>query len=386
MDEQKENFEISKTIKDNIKNFELFTSYTDKNTLDIFEISSPYEFLLSQYMEKGGTGELSNIFSLDGNSLLSLAGTSINFKELLFSSKNGFVYQPDFDSLSNDTKEKIKSGIFKIGESKKIEGNLRAVIVDSTNSNQRVEDLTLKEVVVDKNIARTLTDLAVQAQLKQIYEIVVDIQEIQEYQLHWDRNNSILAPFFTARTKILEFKKSDDLNRKIQLLEAASDSMEQAVSAIKADLISNKNHIKKILKKPMYRYSTFERHANFILSDINLLLKIVGMQTYIDLTLDNEEVANNRLEAVKYIFELYSSRNIGETGNIISNTFERLPFINNIIPDVKKIELPSLLETIHDNYRYTIENKDSWLNINDEMKEGKQFSLLSKGALDHEEE
>lgn len=386
MDEQKETFEISKTIKNNIENFELFNSHVDKYTQDIFEISSPYEFLLPQYMEKKGTGERSKIFSLDGNSLLNLAGTSINLKELLFSSKNGFVYQPDFDSLSNDTKEKIKTGIFKIGESKKIEGNLRAVIVDSTNSNQRVEDLTLKEVVVDKNIACTLTDLAIQAQLKQIYEIVVDIQETQEYQLHWDRNNSILAPFFTARTKILEFKKSGDLNRKIQLLEAASDSMEQAVSAIKADLISNKDHIKKILKKPMYRYSTFERHANFILSDINLLLKIVGIQTYIDLTLDNKEVANDRLEAVKYIFELYSSRNIGETGNIISNTLERLPFINNAIPDVKKVELPSLLEIIHDNYRYTSENKDSWLNINDEMREGKQFSLLSEGDLDHEEE
>lgn len=386
MDEQKETFEISKTIKNNIENFGLFNSHVDKYTQDIFEISSPYEFLLSQYMEKGGTRELKNIFSLDGNSLLNLAGTSANLKELLFSSKNGFVYQPDFDSLSNDTKEKIKSGIFKIGDSKKIEGNMRAVIVDSTNSNQRVEDLTLKEVVADKNIARALTDLAVQAQLKQIYEILVDIQETQEYQLHWDRNNSILAPFFTARTKILEFKMSDDLNRKIQLLEAASDSMEQAVSAIKADLISNKDHIKKILKKPTYRYSTFERHANFILSDINLLLKIVGIQTYIDLTLDNEEVANDRLEAVKYIFELYSSRNIGETGNIISNTLERLPFINNIIPDVKKIELPSILEIIHDNYRYTSENKDSWLNINDEMKEGKQFSLLSEGDLDHEEE
>ncbi|EOS8055026.1 hypothetical protein DSH59_RS05820 [Enterococcus hirae] len=385
MDEQKETFEISKTVKNNIENFELFNSYVDKYTQDIFEMSSPYEFLLPQYMEKRGTGELSNIFSLDGNSLLNLAGTSINLKELLFSSKNGFVYQPDFDSLSNDTKEKIKSGIFKIGESKKIEGNLRAVIVDSTNSNKRVEDLTLKEVVVDKNIARTLTDLAVQAQLKQIYEIVVDIQETQEYQLHWDRNNSILAPFFTARTKILEFKKSGNLNRKIQLLEAASDSMEQAVSAIKADLISNKDHIKKILKKPMYRYSTFERHANFILSDINLLLKIVGIQTYIDLTLDNEEVANDRLEAVKYIFELYSSRNIGATGNIISNTLERLPFINNVIPDVKKVELPSLLEIIHDNYRYTSENKDSWLNINDEMKEGNQFSLLSEGGPEYEE-
>jgi hypothetical protein len=386
VDEQKETFEISKTIKNNIGNFELFNSHVDKYTQDIFEISSPYEFLLPQHMEKKGTGELSKIFSLDGNSLLNLAGTAINLKELLFSSKNGFVYQPDFDSLSNDTKEKIKSGIFKIGDSKKIEGNMRAVIVDTTNSNQRVEDLTLKEVAVEKSNSRRLPDLAVQAQLKQIYEIVVDIQETQEYQLHWDRNNSILPSFFTARTKILEFKESDDLNRKIQLLEAASDSMEHAVSAIKSDLISNKDHIKKILKKPMYRYSTFERHANFILSDMNLLLKIVGMQTYIDLTLDNEGVAKKRLESVKYIFELYSNRSIGKTENIVLNTLERLSFINKIIPDAKKIELPSLLELIHDNYRYTSENKDSWLNINDEMKEGKQFSLLSEGKLDYEKE
>lgn len=385
MDEQKETFEISKTIKDNMKNFELFTSYTDKNTLDIFEISSPYEFLLPHYIEKAGAGERSDIFSLDGNSLLNLAGTSINLKELLFSSKNGFVYKPDFDSLSNDTKEKIKSGIFKIGDSKKIEGNMRAVIVDTTNSNQRVEDLTLKEVAVEKSNSRRLTDLAIQAQLKQIYEIVLDIRETQEYQVYWDRNDSILPSFFTARTQIIEFQNTDDLNRKIQLLYEASHSLEESVSAIKADLISNKDQIQKILKKPMYKYSTFERHANFILSDINLLLKIVGFQTYIDLTLDNEEVAKNRLESVKYIFELYSNRSIDEMENVVLNTLERLPFINNIIPNAKKIELPSLLELIHDNYRYTSENKDSWLNINDEMKEGNQFSLLSERGSEYEE-
>lgn len=52
MDEQKETFEISKTIKNNIENFELFNSHVDKYTQDIFEISSPYEFLLPQHMKK----------------------------------------------------------------------------------------------------------------------------------------------------------------------------------------------------------------------------------------------------------------------------------------------------------------------------------------------
>ncbi|WP_233487788.1 hypothetical protein [Aerococcus sp. 1KP-2016] len=336
-------------------------------------------------MEQVEDGKLNQFFSLDGNNLLDLVSTSLNLKDLLFSNKNGFVYQLDFDSLSIDTKEKLKSGIYKIGNSKKIEGNMRAVIVDTTNSNRRVEDITLKEVVVDNNTARTLTDLAVQSQLKQIYEIVVDIHETQEYQLRWDRNNSILPPFFTARTQIIEFHNIDDLNRKNHLLYDASHSLEQSVNAIKADLISNKDQIEKILKTPMYKYSTFKRHANFILSDMNLLLKIVGMQTYIDLTLNNKKMATERLESVKYIFELYSSRTINETGNIVLNKLERLPFISTLVPNAKKVEIPSLLETIHDNYRYNSENKDSWLNINNEMKEGNQFYLLSEGESKYEE-
>lgn len=207
VNEKKKTYEISKTAKNNMENFQLFTTHTDKYTQNIFEISDPYEFLLPQYMEQVGSGELSRLFILNGNNLRSLLSTSINLKELLFSNGEGFIYQLDFGSLSNDTKEKIESGIYKIGNSKKIEGNMRAVIVDTTNSNQRVEDLTLKEVSVDKNIARSLTDLAIQVQLKQIYEILSDIQETQDYQLHWDRNNSILVPFFTARTQVIEFQK-----------------------------------------------------------------------------------------------------------------------------------------------------------------------------------
>ncbi|EGO8088240.1 hypothetical protein [Enterococcus faecalis] len=384
VNEKKKTYEISKTAKNNMENFQLFTTHTDKYTQNIFEISDPYEFLLPQYMEQVGSGELSRLFILNGNNLRSLLSTSINLKELLFSNGEGFIYQLDFGSLSNDTKEKIESGIYKIGNSKKIEGNMRAVIVDTTNSNQRVEDLTLKEVSVDKNIARSLTDLAIQVQLKQIYEILSDIQETQDYQLHWDRNNSILVPFFTARTQVIEFQKTDDLNRKTQLLHDASCSMEQTVSAIKADLISNKEQIEKMVKKPVHRYKTFERHANFILSDINLLLKIVGMQAYMDLALDNESMAAERFESLKHIFELYSSRTIGETGNSVLITLEHLPFINNLISDSERIVLPSMLEIIHDNYRYSSGNKDLWLNINDEIQEGIQLSLLSEGELDYE--
>ena len=211
VDEKEKNVEISETVKNNIENFQLFTLSNDKHTQNIFEISNPYEFLLPQYLEQAESGNLSKLFSLDGLNLLKIVSPSINLKELFLSDKTGFIYQPDFESLSRDTKEKIKTGIYKIGNSKKVEGNMRAVIVDATNSNQRVEDLTFKEVAINKGVSGSLSDLAVQAQLKQIYEIVLDIQGTQEYQINWDRNNSILPSFFTARTEMSASSRIEQL-------------------------------------------------------------------------------------------------------------------------------------------------------------------------------
>ncbi|MDT2677411.1 hypothetical protein P7D92_10645 [Enterococcus dongliensis] len=384
MNEEEKSYEVSESVKSNIGNFQLFTSHTDKVALNIFEISDPYEFLLPKYMDNRKFTRLSQLFNLDGTSLINLMATGTNLKNLIFNSKKGFVYQPDFDSLSIETKEGLKSGILKISQSKKVDGNMRAVIVDTRNSNQRVEDLTLKEFRAESDITRNLTDLAVQAQLKQIYEILLDIQETQEYQLQWDRNNSILAQFFTARTQIIKFHNTDDLNSKIQLLHDASQSMEQAVSAIKADLISNRDQIEKILRKPIHGKS-FQRHANFVLSDINLLLKIVGMQTYIDLTLDNESMARERFESVKYIFDLYSSQTIPEPVHGVLSALQRVPILDNLLSNSESNQLSSMLEIIHDNYRYSSTNKNLWLIINDEMQEGSQLNLLSEGDSDHEE-
>ncbi|MFR3747312.1 hypothetical protein [Streptococcus sp.] len=48
--------------------------------------------------------------------------------------------------LTNGRKKKLENGTFKVGNSKKIDGNYRAVIVDTTKNNVRVEDVTLKKV------------------------------------------------------------------------------------------------------------------------------------------------------------------------------------------------------------------------------------------------
>lgn len=72
MDEQKENFEVYK----NIGNFQLCILDTGKYTQNIFGISNTYEFLLTQYMEKIESSELSKLFNLEENNLLNLVSDS----------------------------------------------------------------------------------------------------------------------------------------------------------------------------------------------------------------------------------------------------------------------------------------------------------------------
>ena len=55
------------------------------------------------------------------------------------------ILLPDFDNLPSDVRIKLKKGIYSIGESKQVEDNLRAVILDENGV--RVKDITLKKVI-----------------------------------------------------------------------------------------------------------------------------------------------------------------------------------------------------------------------------------------------
>ena len=59
--------------------------------------------------------------------------------------KGNITLLPDFDNLPIDIKTKLKKGIYKVGDSKQVDGNLRAVILDENNV--RVKDITLKKVL-----------------------------------------------------------------------------------------------------------------------------------------------------------------------------------------------------------------------------------------------
>ena len=117
--------------------------------------------------------------------------------------------------------------------------------------------MTLRKAT-NNNENQVPSDLIAQAQLKQIYNLLLDIKESQDYQIRWDRNNSILPPFFSARTKVIEANNSKDFREKVKSLKDANTLFEESVSAIKSDIISNRDEIIKKISQPTYRQASLQ--------------------------------------------------------------------------------------------------------------------------------
>lgn len=125
--------------------------------------------------------------------------------------------------------------------------------------------MTLRKVT-NNNENQVPSDLIAQAQLKQIYNLLLDIKENQDYQIRWERNNNILASFYSAHTKVIEANNGKYFREKVKSLKDANTLFEESVSAIKSDLISNRDEIIKKISQPTYRQASLQTHADFFTS------------------------------------------------------------------------------------------------------------------------
>lgn len=358
------------SIENNLLAFSLFKSEEDKKTTDIFAISSPFEYALPKLIDNNTSLNLANIIDINGEPLFNFIDKHLNPKPKVYDKKNDNFYELDFASLSEKTKKNLENGTFKVGNSKKIDGNYRAVIVDTTKNNVRVEDVTLKKVEKKSNNTddSSRVDLSTQVQLKQIYDLLLDMKASQEFQINWDRNNSILPPFFSARTKVLQALNTVSLDEKIHLLSEANTYMEDSVSAIKADLISNKEEIIKRTKQVDYLYDSLKRHADFILNDTEIMTKIVGMQLYIDLSLNNKAMALERLTSYNGVMELLTQPDITTNRGLLLNLLQKIPRINRA-KWLKNSDKISLLELINSHYKYGKNDIDLFINLQEKLHE-----------------
>ena len=190
--------------------------------------------------------------------------------------KERYEYILDYDSLPKDVLSKFKKGIYKLGESRQVDGNLRAVIVDETGT--RVKDLTLKRGEPTAASLDSMQNIAIQAQLRQIDAKLDTIIELQGYQIDFARNNAIIKPFFDARDQVVHAQNESIPERRRHYLDSAVSHIEDAMNAIYLDIETIKKRFLRLNRLPIpFLGGLINQYIGYIAQDLQLLAKYNGV-------------------------------------------------------------------------------------------------------------
>jgi len=273
---------------------------------------------------------------------------------------------PDFDSLSPEIKTKLKKGIYKIGESRQVEDNLRAVIVDENNT--RVKDITLKRVVNNPGTIDTIRSIGNQMQMKQIYSKLAEIQELQTYQIEKERNRDFLAPFLDARHYIIQAEKCD-MKQRVELLNKADDLIMKALHLVYVDLETTSKFFVKKTKLPFKVPGVhINEYMSFIAKDLEIATKFVGIRMRINDYIGKADESKYILEEFNQVMYDFVAKSVNKHGESVallmhghtkyddSNRDAWYKFVEQIKPALEQQREMIMLENERELYYVTVED------------------------------
>lgn len=292
---------------------------------------------------------------------LGIIGDVINQADII--TKGNVTLLPDFDNLPSEIRTKLKKGIYSVGESKQVDGNLRAVILDENGV--RVKDITLKKVLNDAGNIETMRSIGNQLQMRQIYAKLSDIEEFQTYQIERDRDRDIIVPFLDARSLVLEAATKDSIEERAQMLKEADGRIRTALNSVYRDIETTSNNFVKRINIPFLGFGKqINTYMNYIADDLQIATKYVG----------------TRMQILEYLGER-------KTAKIVLQQFNHkmLDFIEQPITR-KGLSAATLMQ---DYFPYNTDNMDYWYKFAKEMKSAikssmKQLELETKDFNDKE--
>ena len=313
----------------------------DKTGEDILAMSDFFGGYVRQLTDAIRTNAVTTYVSNIPFANIGIIGEVVQRAEVI--SQGNTQLLPDFDSLPKDIREKLENGIYKIGESRQIDGNLRAVIVDETGT--RVKDVTLKEVNINQGTLEASRSITNQLQMKQIYAKLDTIQEMQSFQITRDRDRDIKVPFLDARYYILKAQSGNCTDKeREEYLKKAADKLLSAVNSVYTDLTTSTEHMLKLTRFPIFqRKDQIRVYIGFLSEDIQVVTKLVGL----------------RMQVLDYL---------GDTdgAQIEMSRYQRVmaDFFSKALPNRGY----SAATLIHLNYPYNLENRDCWYQLSKDLK------------------
>ena len=236
------------------------------------------------------------------------------------------AWVPDFDSLPGDIRKKLEKGIYKIGESRQVNGNRRAVIVD--DKSVRVKDITLKQIKNEPYLDISYRNLLTHIKLQQISSLLEDIVEMQAYQIKCNRNVQITVPFLNARDLVFKAERESNHLRRQKLLEEASQGFGNVSNTLYGDLHAA---IDLLAQRASRRLPLSEKRVclflntskiyeamGFILDDLQMLHKSVGLQIQINNLLNDKASSECCLRQYGEEFKRFCEVPLDSTGRSAS--------------------------------------------------------------------
>lgn len=323
----------------NKKPLEIFKTEADITGRDITQMSNFFDGYIEQMSlalrEESAIEVLSEIPISD----LSIINEVVQKARILL--KDNVTLVPDFDNLPLDVKKKLKRGLYTIGESKQVDGNMRAVIVDENRT--RIKDITLKKVVSSPENLETARKIGDQIQMKQIYVKLAAIEEFQTYQIERDRDQQIIVPFLDARTFILRAANANSPDEQKNLLEQANGKITSALHSIYTDMDTSARMLAQKADSWLPDITgRMNDYMRFITSDLQIATKYIGVS----------------MQVLEYIGDNYGAKNaLLEYQQALYDFLEK--------PISKKGLSAALI--MQGNFPYTSANIDQWYMLKKEI-------------------
>lgn len=202
------------------KPLEILVTDEDKHGTDIACMSDFFGIYIEQLSAELSNQVMRGVVEKIPAADVQILGELVHGVDVLLSGKYGYI--PDFDSLPNDVKDKLKKGIYTLGESRQVEDNVRAVVLDENGT--RIKDVTLKRVLNTPDTLEMSRSITSQVQMRQIAAKLDEIAETQSYLIEMERNNNIIKPFLNARDLILRAQNAKTIDeRKHYMIEASKE-------------------------------------------------------------------------------------------------------------------------------------------------------------------
>lgn len=260
---------------DNDKPLEILVTKEDKHGADIALMSDFFGLYIEQLSTELSTQVVSDLFDDIPVADMQILGELVHGGDILLQGKYGYI--PDFDNLPYDIKTKLKKGIYTLGESRKVEGNVRAVILDEEGT--RIKDVTLKKIINTPDTLEMSRSITSQIQMRQISAKLDAIAETQSYLVDMERNNNIIKPFLNARDLILRAQNAKTLEERKQYMLEASKELTNGINASRLDLKTSSEHLAKLTRFPIFRRpDQIKAYLGYVAQDLQLTTKYVGVQ------------------------------------------------------------------------------------------------------------